>query len=160
MGPAGPGAWRSGVGQDRHRGMAPRIVLTDAPDPVARGTIFDGVVSFGQARVGSADYRPLAVLLAEPATETVIGGLWGATFFEWLFVELLFVPEALRGSGLGATLMRRAEDEAVRRGCRGAWLDTFSFQAHGFYERLGYTVFGTIEDYPPGHRRHFMQKTF
>lgn len=70
------------------------------------------------------------------------------------------MPETLRGSGLGASLMRRAEEEAVRRGCRGAWLDTFSFQARGFYERLGYTVFGTIQDYPPGHRRHFMQKTF
>ena len=52
----------------------------------------------------------------------------------------------------------RAEAEAIRRGCLGAWLDTFSFQARGFYERLGYAVFGALADYPPGHDRFFMQK--
>lgn len=55
--------------------------------------------------------------------------------------------------------MRLAEEEAVRRGCLGAWLDTFSFQARGFYERLGYSVFGVIEGYPPGHSRFFLKKT-
>jgi hypothetical protein len=46
----------------------------------------------------------------------------------------------------------------MRRGCHGVWLDTFTFQARGFYERLGYSVFGAIEDYPPGHSRHFLKK--
>jgi GNAT superfamily N-acetyltransferase len=73
-------------------------------------------------------------------------------------VELLFVPKEYRGAGLGTELMRLAEEEARRRGCRGAWLDTFSFQARGFYERLGYSVFGTIGDHPPGHSRFFMKK--
>jgi hypothetical protein len=54
--------------------------------------------------------------------------------------------------------MSQAEREAIRRGCRGAWLDTFSFQARGFYERLGYTVFGTIAGCPPGHSRFFLKK--
>jgi ribosomal protein S18 acetylase RimI-like enzyme len=53
-----------------------------------------------------------------------------------------------------------AEAEAVRRKCVGAWLDTYSFQARGFYERLGYTVLGEIADYPPGHTRYFMKKSF
>lgn len=140
--------------------MTPDIHLTDAPDPAAREAILNGLLSFNVARAGSHDARPLAVLIGDPATGDVIGGLWGRTAFAWLFVELLFVPEALRGAGLGVSLVRRAETEAVRRGCRGAWLDTFSFQARGFYERLGYTVFGTLEDYPPGHRRFFMLKTF
>jgi hypothetical protein len=56
--------------------------------------------------------------------------------------------------------MQQAEDEARQRLCLGAWLDTFSFQARGFYERLGYTVFGTINDFPPGHSRIFMKKRF
>jgi ribosomal protein S18 acetylase RimI-like enzyme len=63
----------------------------------------------------------------------------------------------MRGSGLGRHLMRQAEEEARSRSCRGVWLDTYSFQARGFYERLGFVVFGTIEDYPPGQRRIFMQ---
>jgi hypothetical protein len=48
--------------------------------------------------------------------------------------------------------------EAIRRGCRGAYLDTFSYQARPFYEKLGYAVFGTLDDYPPGHQRFFMRK--
>ena len=82
------------------------------------------------------------------------------TAFGWLLVELLFVPVDLRGVGLGADLMQRAEKEAARRGCRGAWLDTFSFQARGFYERLGYSTFGVIDEYPSGHSLVFMLKRF
>ena len=73
-------------------------------------------------------------------------------------VELLFVPESLRGQGIGAQLMERAETEGRRRGCGNAWLDTFEFQARGFYERLGYRCFGELANYPPGFSRFFMTK--
>jgi GNAT superfamily N-acetyltransferase len=75
-----------------------------------------------------------------------------------LFVELLFVPDSLRGRGVGTDLMKRAESEALARGCHSAWLDTFEFQARGFYERLGYTCFGELSDYPAGAKRYFMKK--
>jgi GNAT superfamily N-acetyltransferase len=107
-----------------------------------------------------ADYRPLAILISHSDSQEILGGLWGGTYFAHLHVDLLFVPESLRRGGLGRRLMREAEEEAVRRGCRGAWLDTFSFQARGFYERLGYAAFGLIEDYPPAHSRIFLKKTF
>ena len=51
-----------------------------------------------------------------------------------------------------------AEAEAVVRGCHGAWLDTFDFQARGFYEKLGYTCFAELPEYPIGHSRFFMKK--
>ena len=54
--------------------------------------------------------------------------------------------------------MRTAEEVARERGCAGIWLDTFSFQARGFYEKLGYTVFGRIDDYPPGQSRFWLRK--
>jgi ribosomal protein S18 acetylase RimI-like enzyme len=75
-----------------------------------------------------------------------------------LFISLLFVPTALRGQKLGERLMAQAEAAAANRGCTGVWLDTFSFQARGFYQRLGYDVFGEIPNYPPGHARYFMKK--
>jgi len=62
-----------------------------------------------------------------------------------------------RGQGVGTELMRRGEAEAVARGCHGVWLDTFEFQARGLYERLGYTCFGELENYPVG-PRFFMSK--
>jgi hypothetical protein len=55
-------------------------------------------------------------------------------------------------------LVEALEEAAIRLGCRGAYLDTFSYQARPFYGKLGYAVFGTLEDYPPGHRRFFMRK--
>jgi GNAT superfamily N-acetyltransferase len=56
--------------------------------------------------------------------------------------------------------MNRAEIFARERGCIGMWLDTFEFQARGFYEKLGFEVFGTIEDHPVGMNRYFMKKRF
>ena len=53
--------------------------------------------------------------------------------------------------------MAQAEARAIARDCHSAWLDTFSFQARGFYEKLGYEEFGRL-DYPPMHKRHFMRK--
>jgi GNAT superfamily N-acetyltransferase len=84
----------------------------------------------------------------------------GAVSYDWLFVELLFVPEADRGRSLGTALIGQAEALARKRGCVGLWLETFAFQARGFYERLGFTVFGTLEDNPVGHSHFFLRKRF
>ena len=88
----------------------------------------------------------------------MVGGLWGSTAYGWLYVQLLAVPDELRGLGFGRRLMAEAEEEALRRGCCSAWLDTFEFQARGFYERLGYTCFATLPEYPKGYSRYFLQK--
>jgi GNAT superfamily N-acetyltransferase len=90
----------------------------------------------------------------------VLGGLWGRTSYEWLFIEILFLPEVLRNRRLGAELLRMAEDEAQKRGCIGSWLDTFSLRARRFYARQGYKLFGEIRDYPPSQGRYFMLKRF
>jgi GNAT superfamily N-acetyltransferase len=141
--------------------VTPTITLTDTPDPGARQAILGPLVWFNGQQAGrSEDYRPLAILLSHPDTGEIIGGLWGGTMYSHLHIDLLFIPRELRKAGIGRRLMGDAEAEAVLRGCRGAWLDTFSFQARGFYERLGFAVFGTIEDYPPGHYRFFMKKDF
>lgn len=123
-----------------------------------RDAIVGPLVAFNAERTGRSDFKPLAVSIADTEGR-VIGGLWGRTTYDWLFVELLFVPEGLRGRGVGADLMGRAEREAVSRGCHSAWLDTFEFQARGFYERLGYRCFGELADYPPGFSRYFMTKS-
>ena len=140
--------------------MFPQMTLTDAPDDNALRTISRQITEFNQAASERPnDFRPLAVLLSDPETGETLGGLWGWTSFAFLHIDLLIVPQSLRGSGLGRTMMLQAEAEAIERGCHGAWLDTFSFQARGFYERLGYTVFGSIEGYPPGHSRFFLKKS-
>jgi GNAT superfamily N-acetyltransferase len=140
--------------------MIPSITLTDAPDAHVRSAILGPLVQFNDAQVGPENHRLLVLVLSHPDSGEVLGGLWGETMFSHLHVDLLFVPEVSRGTGLGRRLINEAEAEAIRRGCRGAWLDTFSFQARGFYERPGYSIFGTIENFPPGHRRFFLKKDF
>jgi GNAT superfamily N-acetyltransferase len=139
--------------------MIPKITVTDAPTPQMRRAILEPLVEFNHSRIGKPEsYRSLAILLSHPESDEIVGGLYGATAFSHLWIELLFVPESMRGVGIGRKLMMMAEVEAVQRGCRAAALDTFSFQARGFYERLGYSVFGTLNDCPPGHSRFFLTK--
>jgi GNAT superfamily N-acetyltransferase len=100
-------------------------------------------------------WRPLAIFVRDEAQ--IVAGLAGEAYCGWLFVRYRWVSDTLRGRGVGRKLMDRAEIRARERGCHSAWLDTFSFQARGFYEKLGYEEFGQL-DYPPDHHRHFMQK--
>ena len=114
------------------------------------------IIEYNETLAGPACHRALVITLHD-ATTTVPGGMWGQTAYGWLFIGGLFVPAALRGQGVGARVMAMAEREAVARGCRGAWVDTF--QARAFYERLGYRCFGEQADCPPGFRRAFLQKS-
>jgi GNAT superfamily N-acetyltransferase len=139
--------------------MQPAITMTDTPEAHVRKAIVGPLIDFNNARASQPeDYRPLVIVLSNPDTGGVLDGLWGETNFAHLHVDLLFVPEALRGTGRGRQMLLQAEQEAIARGCRGAWLDTYSFQARGFYERLGYAVFGILNDYPPGQNRIFLHK--
>ena len=141
--------------------MQPILTMTERPEPHVREAIVGPLIIFNNSRTGQPeDYRPLVIILSDPNTSGIVGGLWGETNFAHLHVDLLFVPEALRGTGLGRQMLLQAEQEAIARGCRGAWLDTYSFQAQGFYERLGYAVFGILNDYPPGQSRIFLHKVF
>jgi GNAT superfamily N-acetyltransferase len=122
-----------------------------------RQAVLAPLVEYNTGHAGPTRNTPLAVLIKDPAG-SVLGGLWGHTAYEWLFTQLLVVPAAWRGRGVGTEIMRLAEGEAIRRGCHGAWLDTFEFQARGFYERLGYECFGELPNYPSGFARFFMKK--
>lgn len=140
--------------------MTPEIVLTDQPDPADRDAILAGLIAYNDATVGPSGVRPLAILLRDPTSGETLGGLWGRTTFDWLYVELFVVPETLRGQGVGSRVLAQAEAETRARGCAGIWLDTFGFQARGFYEKHGFKVFGSIPGHPRGGERFFLRKAF
>lgn len=121
-----------------------------------RETIIGGLVAFNDAHASREQYGELAVVARSDGN--IVGGLLGLTNWNWLFVRQLWVADAFRSTGTGSRLMRAAEAEAVARGCAHAHLDTFEFQALAFYRKLGYEVFGELDDYPPGFRRFFLQK--
>lgn len=87
-----------------------------------------------------------------------LAGLTGETFGNWLCIKYLFVSERLRGQGIGSGLLEAAEKEAVGRGCRFAFVDTFSFQAPEFYMKHGYREVFTLEEYPYTGKRHYYTK--
>jgi hypothetical protein len=58
----------------------------------------------------------------------------------------------------GAAGMGHPQRQARPQDCTDAFLDTFSFQARPFYEKLGYHIFGTLENHPAGHQHYFMTK--
>ena len=135
------------------------ITMTDAPGASVEDAIVRPLIAYNEARAGRRNYRPLAILVTDAQTKKVIGGLWAGSSFRYLYIDAFYLPEPLRGAGLGRQLITQAEEEARLRNCHAAWLDTFSFQARGFYEKLGYSVFGVLEDYPPGEQRYFMTKS-
>ena len=137
--------------------MTYKLQLTDIEDAEIRKAIVAPLVEYNNSKAKPGNSKPLVITIRD-ADYTVIGGLHGHTSHKWLFTQLLVVPEALRGQGVGTQLLEMAEAEAITRGCIGARLETFEFQARGFYEKMGYVCFGEIQDYPPGFARFFMKK--
>ena len=139
--------------------MDPKYELTDSPPPDAFQKLWGPLLKFNEHAVGNASARTLAILLKEPTTDKLVGGLWARSLWGSLYIDMMFVPEALRGKGVGTSLLRQAEQEAIRRGCRDMWTDTYAFQARPFYEKAGFMVFGRLDGPAPIFPRFFRKKT-
>jgi len=126
-------------------------------DDGVRQFIVNGLDNFNIATNGLPAYFPVNFVLRSDKGE-VLGGLLGQIWGGWLQVSYLWVSDVVRGQGEGRRLLAAAEAYAKTRGCIGATLETHSFQARPFYERQGYRLFGTLEDYPPGHAKFFLEK--
>lgn len=99
--------------------------------------------------------RPLVVFARDDA-ETVVGGAVGRTWGECCELRQLWVADSHRRSGLGTRLVREIERSAMERGCRLLYLETFSFQAKPFYEKLGYRVSTEITGFEEGIVKYLM----
>ena len=141
--------------------------LREGTDEAAHDVVTDRLVAYNKARSAivrqrfepeNLRSRPLAVYAY--AADRLVGGATGATedVWQWLTVGVMWVDEELRGRGLGRALLSQLEDQARRRGCRWAKLNTFDFQAPDFYRGCGYVEYGREVDYPPGHINVLMRK--
>lgn len=133
-----------------------QISIENNPDKRDADIIEQGIIRFNVANCGMT-WQPLAVFLRDEAGN-VIGGITGHTEWGWLYCGMFWLPEELRRQGWGSKLLLTIEEEARGRGCKHVHLDTFGFQARGFYEKHGYEVFGVLENYPTGYDRYFMKK--
>jgi GNAT superfamily N-acetyltransferase len=133
------------------------VTSEEAPAPTDMAAVRAGLEAFNRLHAAADGYRPLNLFVRD-SRGSVAGGLLGATYWSWLYVEILWVSEPARGQGYGRRLLDLAEQEARTRGCYAAHLDTLSFQALPFYERHGYRIYGVLDDLPRGHKRYFLQK--
>ena len=133
------------------------IVVADEVRPTDRAAISAGLTEHALPATGVPGFRPLWAI-ARDASGALVGGVIASVNWNWLHVSLVWVSASHRRTGLGRRLMLEIERAAVARGCTHAHLDTFSYQARPFYERLGYRLFATLGDYPTGHQRFFLEK--
>ncbi len=120
-------------------------------------TIGGGIQEFNTRQAGDDNGHSLCYVLQTPEEEFV-GWVIGTTYWDWLYIDLMWVREDLRGQGFGRQLLALSEETARDRGAKHAYLDTFSFQAPEFYKRFGYQEFGRLEGFPAGHTRYFLTK--
>jgi GNAT superfamily N-acetyltransferase len=125
-------------------------------DELAR-RIRQALTRHNELKTGDGRWRSLVLCLTDASGET-IGGLVGESFWNALYIEVLWVADEHRGRGYGRRLMQGAELEARSRGVEIIHLSTYSFQAPTFYERLGYTKFGELSDTPKGAKRMWYVK--
>jgi GNAT superfamily N-acetyltransferase len=135
------------------------IAYEKQPDRATMEIIGRGISTYNEQQAGDDGFQALCFLLRAP-DGTVVGGVVGATYWEWFYIDVLWVTDQLRGYGYGHRLLKLAEDEARQRGVKNVYLDTFSFQAPTFYQHRGYQVFGELPNFPVGHTRYFLTKQF
>ncbi|NIH11546.1 MAG: GNAT family N-acetyltransferase [Serratia symbiotica] len=132
------------------------INVTDQPNPNDKEFIIDSLWAHND-KTQPVDIHPLFLTLTDDDNQ-IVAGLVARTWWGGLEVQYLWVGDQYRQSGYGRQLMLQAEEEARKRGCHMACVDTFDFQAKGFYEKLGYRVFGDFPGYAHRHTRHYLAK--
>jgi len=135
-----------------------KIVVTDKPSVQDEEFVIAGLWKHN-SQFDEVDIKPLFLTLRDEQNH-ILGGLVARTWWQGLEVQYLWVGEAVRGLGKGRELMLKAEEVAKERGCQMAYVDTFDFQARGFYEKLGYSVYGSLGGYLGKHTRFYLHKSF
>lgn len=119
--------------------------------------VLQELVKFADQFTGPRNYGKFGVVLRD-ADGKAVGGITCSLAWDWLLMDALWLPENMRGQGFGHQLLDRAEAVAKARGCKFAILNTFEFEARGFYESHGYTVRSQTDGFPSGHTQYHMAK--
>lgn len=138
-----------------------KIEVTKTPEPADMDFLSQGIQAFNRQTVPglpevSQDLK--FAVFARDEQGDLIGGIRANAFWGYLCIELLWLSEEARGNGIGKQLVERAEAFAIEHGFRHARVETTSFQAKPFYEKLGYQVYGVLEDFPEGHKAFYLRK--
>lgn len=131
--------------------------ITSMPSKQDKREIYEELLKYNLQYMENKDVQELGIFL-EDVDGTKIAGLIGDTHGNWLTIDYLWVDEKLRDKDIGSEIINKAEIEARTRGCKYVFLNTFSFQAEGFYLKLGYKKVFSLEEYPVTSKRHYFIK--
>jgi len=134
----------------------PIIAIENNPPDEDIRLLWDGIAEYNFSQTGLKG-QPILVFLRNEQHQ-VMGGAYGWANFGWLHIRVLWLREDQRQRGWGTRLVQATEAEAIKRGCRHSYLETFSFQALGFYQKNGYRVFGELEKVAGDHKWYFLKK--
>jgi ribosomal protein S18 acetylase RimI-like enzyme len=137
--------------------IATRVVVERSNAAKASRELWNGLVKFNRQQAGPLRYSR-TVLTVRDGKKRLLGGLILQSYWRESYIELLWLSAGARDSGFGRRLIQEAERHARRRGSRLIHLNTYSFQAPGFYEKQGYRRFGGMSGSPRGESRHFYVK--
>lgn len=134
------------------------FVIKEIITPQDKEELFTGLRAYNQQFVDTSGWGDICVYLRDEQ-DVMHGGLIGQRKGDWLSIDYLWVCETTRGKGVGSEIIKRAEDLAREKGCLYALVDTISFQALPFYQKQGYQLVKTLEDFPlAGMARHYLTK--
>lgn len=136
-----------------------QIELSETGDLAHHAAILAPLAAHNAAMTGRDDPGCGLSVLLRDASGAVEGGMLGSLWQNWFKLDLAYLPPHRRGARLGARMLSSLEAAAVAKGAVGCWTQSFSFQAPGFYERLGYRRVGVLADRPPGFSDVFLAKT-
>ena len=131
------------------------IEINDYIDELVKNVVFSGLRSYND-KFATRNQMDFSIVAKQDGK--IVGVAIGESKYDWLILQYLWIEELFRGQGLGNTIIKNLETLARKRNLVGIHLDTFEFQARGFYEKSGFVLFGEIADHPSGYKRYFMKK--
>ena len=123
-----------------------------------RKKVFEGFSRHAIKTTGHDGFRPVehAFIAYDDGTfagTVVVEFFWGA-----LGVKYVYVDDKYRNHGLGSRLMKSALDFGREHNCPFAFVSTMSFQALGFYQKMGFQLEFTRTGYAYDTSLHFLRK--
>jgi GNAT superfamily N-acetyltransferase len=133
-----------------------KIVVDYAPSEADNVVVREGIVAFNEKIVGERD-QAFSIFLKNDLGK-VFGGIQAFVGSESIYIDILWIEKTLQKQGYGTKLLNTAEEEAIKKGCIFSLVDTWDFQAEGFYVKNGYERIGEIKNYWLGHSKIFLRK--
>ncbi len=133
------------------------IPINGEPNPIDKQAMIDGMLAYHASKGHVRKSETFSVVIKDQ-NEKLLGCVMVSFMWNGMSIQSLWVEDAVRGQGLGKKLMTMAEEEGIKRGCALAYTDTFTWQAPGFYEKLGYKIYGKLEGFPEGNALSYYSK--